>query len=92
MTETIIEYMEKSKNPFERIHWQTCNLFWDGEQDLDELYETGKEVYEVGKQLLEACEGLLKFVRGFDMGGDLMMDNYPAIKKALTAIRAAKGE
>lgn len=43
-------------------------------------------------ELLEACEGLLGFIKTFDMGGDWEQSNYPPIKKAKAIIAKAKGE
>ena len=93
----IIEHMEHSKNPFERVHWQTCNVFWDdNEQDPDDLYETGKEVYEVGKQLLEAC---IEARNAHEAYLDELVVNkrmtakqdYDLLDQLNTAIAAAKG-
>ena len=76
----IIEHMEHSKNPFERIHWQTCSLYWEYEIDLEELYETGKQCNEVGAQLLEACEEAYR--NEFGLPPDTIMKLYAAIAKA----------
>lgn len=50
-----------------------------------------QELERINQQLLEATKMLLVFVKTFDMGGDLYMDNYPAVNTAKAAIRAAEG-
>lgn len=44
----------------------------------------------VAPELLAVCQGLLEFIKTFDMGGDWCQDNYPAIKAARAAIAKAQ--
>ena len=96
----IIEHMEHSKNPFERIHWQTCSLFWEYEVDLEELYETGKECYEVGAQMLEALVHLDTTImpeeRKYDEWGycrihhDILCEFDAVVKEGIEAAKLEK--